>query len=198
MRLHGVITDLLGSPARVKVVRALVRAGSVGLTGREVARVASCSAPQAVQALRDLEGLGLVSRKVVGKAHHWTLVEEHVLVEPTRALFEVESDLPDRFRRDLRDDLKSLPVRSATLFGSIARGSETNESDADVYFELGNSADEEALQRALTPIVKRFIRRYGTVISPFIRTGGATLKVPIPGILRAIREQGIPLVPAQS
>lgn len=108
MRLHGVLADVLGSPARVKVARALVRVTAGRWTGREVARAAGCSAPQAVHALRQLEELGFVSRRAVGRAHEWTLVEDHVLVGPLRILFEFEADLPNGFRRDLRNELRDF------------------------------------------------------------------------------------------
>jgi predicted nucleotidyltransferase len=198
MRLHGVLADVLGSPARVKVARALVRVTAGRWTGREVARAAGCSAPQAVHALRQLEELGFVSRRAVGRAHEWTLVEDHVLVGPLRILFEFEADLPNGFRRDLRNELRGLPLRSAVLFGSMARGSETNASDADLYLEPARSSDGDALQAALTPIVGRMIRRYGTVISPLICTRPGSTKTAKPGLLKSIREEGVPILPAET
>lgn len=194
MRLHQVLGELLGVPARVKVLRALIRPRGAQWTGREMARAAGCSAPQAMKALLQFERLGLVSRRTVGRAHLWKFDEEHVLGEPIRSLFTFESELPNRFQRDLEKELRGLPIRSARLFGSVARGTETNDSDVDLYLELGASGSEEELQRALTGVMLRFIRKYGTVISPFIHSKRDVKKPSNPALLSEIREQGISLI----
>jgi predicted nucleotidyltransferase len=195
MRLHDTFSDVPSSPTRVRVVRTLVRGAGRGWTGRELARTAGCSAPQAIQALQQLEVLGLVTRQVVGRAHNWKLVEDHVLVDPLRALFSFESELPERFRDDLTKEFSRLPIQSATLFGSIARGSETNASDADLYLRISRSSDEEKIQKALTPITMRFIRKYGTAISILIHSDEDAKKPANPSLMVTIREEGIPVVP---
>jgi predicted nucleotidyltransferase len=195
MRLHDIFSDVFSRPTRVQVVRTLIRSAGGGGTGRELARAAGCSAPQAIEALQQFEALGLVTRQVVGRAHNWKLVEDHVLVDPLRALFSFESKLPERFRDDLRKEFSRLPIQGATLFGSIARGSETNASDADLYLRIGRSSDEEKVQKALTPITMRFIRKYGTAISALIHSDEDAKKPANPGLMVKIREEGIPVVP---
>lgn len=194
MRLHLVLEDLLGTPSRVRALRVLTRDDAGEWSGRELARAAGCSAPQTIQALRQLENLGMVTRKVVGRAHRWKLVTEHVLLEPLRSLFSFESSLPERFRDDLRRELREMPVQRAWIYGSLARASETNESDADLYLIRGQSVSEEELQRALTPVTRRFIRRYGTILSPLIHSEREATRPRNPGLVTTIRAEGVPII----
>jgi predicted nucleotidyltransferase len=194
MRLHTALEDLLSTRTGLRVLRALVSAPDRSWTGRELATAATASPPQTLEALKRFERLGLVSRCTAGRAHLWRLTAEHVLVGPLRSLVAFEESLPGRFLHDLRAALKHLPLRRAILFGSVARGTETPDSDVDLYLELADSASEEEVQARLTPIVVRFIRRYGVVLSPMIHSTRTARHPPNPELRRAIEHEGIPLL----
>lgn len=194
MRLHHALDSLFTSPVMLRTTRALVQSGPVDRTGRELARAASASAPQTIKALNELERIGLVSKRVVGRSHVWRLDEEHVMIEALRRLFAFEAGLPARFEAELKESLRRLPVQEVILFGSVARGTESDESDADLYVVLSRKASHDDVQAALTPITVRFIRRYGTVISPLIHTASESSEPRNPELMRTIREEGIPIV----
>ena len=166
MRLHTPLEDLLTTRTGLRVLRVLVLSPERPWTGRELATAAASSPPQTLKALKQLERIGLVRRITAGRAHLWHLTEDHVLASPLRSLFSFEASLPELFLRELRAALKSLPLQRAILFGSVARGTETGDSDVDLYLELNDFGSEEGVQAALTPIVVKFIRRYGIVLSP--------------------------------
>jgi predicted nucleotidyltransferase len=193
MKLHDVLGEVLATPVHVRALRVLLRTPGRSWTGRELAGVAGSSAPQTLGCLKRFEHLGLVWRTTVGRSHLWQLEQDHVLVKPLRSLFEFESALPDRFRSELRADLRGLPIRKATLFGSMARGNETNDSDADVCLELEDTTSEEQVQESLTPIVQKLIRRWGTSLSPIIYEAGATDGPRCPPLIIAIRQGGVSL-----
>lgn len=194
MRLHHALDGVLTSPVMLRTARALVQSGSQERTGRELARGAGASAPQTIRALNEFEKVGLVRKRVIGRSHVWRLNEEHVLTEALRRLFKFESGLPARFRFDLKESMNRLPVQEAILFGSVARGTESDASDADLYMVLSRKASEDDVQAALTPITVRFIQRYGTVISPLIHTATESSEPRNPALMRAIRKEGIPIV----
>ncbi len=194
MRLHRVLEDLLSIPTGLRVLRILVRFPGRTWTGRELATAAGSSPPQTLKALKRLEHVGMTWRTTVGRAHLWQLVSEHVLVEPVRSLFSFESKLPEGFQEELRSALKGLPLRKAVLFGSVARGTETNDSDVDLYLELRGSVSDEEIQAALTPIAVRFIHRYGAVLSPIIYSRRAVRNPPNPALLTAIEREGVSLL----
>ena len=137
---------------------------------------------------------GWCRRTTAGRAHLWRLTAEHVFVNPLRSLFSFESGLPDLFLDELRAALKSLPLQRALLFGSVARGTETSDSDADLYLELSDSASEEAVQAALTPIVVRLIRRYGVVLAPILYSRRVAANPPNPELMKTIEREGVPLL----
>jgi predicted nucleotidyltransferase len=194
MRLHAALEDLLSGRTAVKVLRTLVTSEERGWTGRELATVARSSAPQTVEILKRFERIGLVWRSTVGRAHVWHLTSDHALVDPIRTMFDFEKDLPDQFVRELRSELKRLPLRRATLFGSIARGTETDDSDADLYLEPRNPVSESHVQAKLTPLVIRFIKHYGVVLSPIIGSASNKTRLRNPSLMKAIEGEGIELL----
>jgi hypothetical protein len=194
MRLHQTLDELLSTPTCLRLLRILVRSPERAWTGRELAQAARASPPQTLNALKQFEHLGVVWRVTAGRAHLWRLVSEHVLVKPVRSLLSFEEELPERFLRELRSAVGPLPVRRATLFGSMARGTETSDSDADLYLELSDSGSEEAVQTALTPIVVRFIHRFGVVLSPIVYPSGAPRDLTDRGLKSAIDREGIDLL----
>ncbi len=191
MRLHRVLDQLFCSRVMTRTIRTLLRSGSSEWTGRELARASACSPPQTIRALNELENLGLVGKRVVGRAHVWHLDQEHVLVGVLRSLFTFEAELPTKFQLELKQALRGLPIQTVTLFGSVARGTETDQSDADLYIELSPRASEEEVQAALTPITIQFIRRFGTVISPLIHANPEGASPKNSHLRQAIREEGI-------
>jgi predicted nucleotidyltransferase len=197
MRLHATLDDVLGTPARVAVLRVLLTEPRSVWTGRALAQRAGRSVPQTGEALRRLESVGLVWRRVRGRSHLWQLDRKHVLVAPLRSLFGFERTIPDRFREELQVSLRGLPHRQATLFGSIARGDEKLGSDADLFIELGPTDPEPELQRALTKVCTRIAERYGIVLSPLVYPPARARRPPNPALRDRIVAEGIPLVPAR-
>ena len=194
MRLHAALEDVFSTRTGLRVLRILVSFPDRTWTGRELATAANSSPPQTLQALKQLELAGLVGRVTAGRAHLWHLAREHVLVSAVRSLFAFEAGLPDAFLHDLRAALKPLPLLRATLFGSVARRTETGDSDVDLYLELDDSATEEKVQAALTPIVVAFIRKYGLVLSPILHSTRTTRGPPNPDLMRSIEQEGVQLL----
>jgi predicted nucleotidyltransferase len=196
MQLHTPLDEVLTTRTGLRVLRVLLSALDRTWTGTELATSAGSSPPQALEALKRLERIGLVRRTTAGRAHLWSLVSEHVLATPLRSLLSLEAGLPELFLRDIREALEPLPLRRALLFGSVARRTETNDSDVDLLLELNHAASEEAVQTALTPIVMRFIRRYGVVLTPILYSRHVAAHPPNPGLMRAIERDGISLLKA--
>lgn len=113
--------------ARGAVLAALLRTGAP-LTGRRVHQVVvgGHSLGSVQQALRDLEGIGLVVSEPLGRAKVHRLNEDHVAVPHLRAL---ASPL-DLLRAVVEDN--SSGAESVILFGSVARGEAHRESDIDL------------------------------------------------------------------
>lgn len=75
--------ELLGSPARVRLLRTLLGAGR-GLSGREAARLARTSLPIAQRALATLVAAGVVLREEASAQHLYRINGESLLATPSR------------------------------------------------------------------------------------------------------------------
>lgn len=113
--------------ARGAVLLALLRTGAP-LTGRRIHALVGdrCSLGSVQQALRDLTQLGLVSSETVGRAGVHRINEEHEAVGPLRELM---SPL-DMLARVVREEAAGAPA--VIVFGSVARGEASADSDIDL------------------------------------------------------------------
>ena len=191
--LTGNVLDLVLSPAAsLRALRALFREPNVEFTGRSLARRAGTSPPQTSAALRRLESVGLVRRKVTGRADTWALVRDHALIPVLAGLFDSERNLVPRLRRELQGELKRLGVKNAVVFGSVARGEATIDSDIDLFVEVPTIEDATRLRDALPDVQLRFLTKYATVISPLILATSQVRRPSNPLLLESIRRDAVP------
>ena len=99
------------------------------LTGRQVHALIrpSYSLWTVQEALKVLTQLGLVRTRTMGRSGVHTINEEHVSIPPLRRLLDPIAALTDTVRKAVSDE-----VEAVILFGSIARGEATIESDIDL------------------------------------------------------------------
>ena len=187
---------LLGSPALVKVLRVLTTSSRQDLTGREIARMANVAASQATLALRRLEGEGVVWRRVVGRADLWSLSRERALTAVVDRLFGEEMALREGMLDDLRQTLRRLPVERALIFGSVARGEDTDRSDLDVFVDVSDAPGKKTTYEALLEARVRFAERYGVDVSPLILTSQERRRPTNPHLLANVERDALPLIEA--
>jgi predicted nucleotidyltransferase len=126
----------LGHPFRVVGptidgdILAVLAAGQVALTGREIARRAGASQEGARQALGRLVRQGVLTLELAGHAHQYRLNREHLAAKWIEGLAAVRLDLFKELRA-LIGGWKVAPY-AARLFGSVARGDADDASDIDV------------------------------------------------------------------
>jgi predicted nucleotidyltransferase/biotin operon repressor len=193
MRFHNPLTDALGSPIRVSLLREFFRAPAHGFSGRELANMVGSSPSQVNQHLNSLRSQGIVQTQTIGRVHVWSLSRGHALVEPIRRLFESEAGLLTSLTDDLRDSLEGLPVERAVLFGSVARGDESPTSDVDLFVEVRTSAGKEAIAEALGRASQTFALRYGNALSNLVLTRAEVRRQGNPQLLESIESQGLPI-----
>jgi predicted nucleotidyltransferase len=141
--------------ARGRVLCALVRLDGPR-TISEVARLADVSRDQAATIVADLERLGLVERKHAGRAHLVTLVDEHPVTQSLREIERARERSIDALRQSARQ-IEPAPAFMA-LYGSWARGEDTEDSDLDVAVIADAQDDRDVLLESLDAW-SRFARR---------------------------------------
>jgi predicted nucleotidyltransferase len=187
---------LLGTPAVVKVLRALATAPPGAFSGRELARMAGVVPSQATLALKRLEATNVVWRKVQGKADLWSLDRDTALGAIALQLFAGERSIRQSMMEDIRATLRPLPVSRALIFGSVARGEDSPRSDLDLFVQVPDKASATRVKEALLDARVRISRVYGTELSPLVYTDGECRRPPHPELLANILREGKPVLEA--
>ncbi|MHA6522865.1 nucleotidyltransferase domain-containing protein [Tessaracoccus sp. G1721] len=119
----GLITGASGA-----VLAVLLRT-AVPLTGRQVHGLVrdQCSLWSVQQALASLADLGVVESRAVGRAMVHTINEDHYAIQPLRVLLDPIAALREAVRA-----VVGSSVDAVVLFGSVARGEASAESDVDL------------------------------------------------------------------
>jgi len=100
-----ILEKILGSPARVRVLRALFRRD--GVSGRNVSARAKVSPSSGKAALDDLAALGLVLKVPAGRRHVFEVNRSHVLTEALTLLFAGESRFLEKMARRVSRTLRA-------------------------------------------------------------------------------------------
>ena len=146
--------------------RILFGPGSDRLYLREIQRRSGLSVRTVQNELRNLEELGLLSRAEDGNRVYYAANRAHPLYEDIRSIVRKTAGLADV----LREALEGPGIAWAFVFGSVARGEESAESDIDlmVVGDIG-----------LRQVVKRLQgtgERLGREVNPHAFTQAELLK----------------------
>jgi len=166
MVIHKVLDEVFSTWSNVAILRVLDR-HVLGLSGREVARLAGLSGKNGIITLTGLENLGLVNRVRGGRDHLFTLNRDHFLVkEGIIPLFDVEDKFEESIYTDIKKKLKKM-CNSIYVFGSVARKEEDVDSDLDLCIIYDKENQKELLEDALYDLQFKIRQKYAVNVSPF-------------------------------
>ena len=158
------------------------------MIGRAQNRVRLC--------LDEFEAMGIVSRRSVGKAKLFQVSKNSIIVNDVLApLFTKEASLMatlgNHFFRELSEDLYSL-----ILFGSVARGEESDRSDIDLVFILNNDVDFDKTEARVFDAITTAQKELSLPIAPIVVTRSEYDRHmnEDKGMWKSVREEGIPIV----
>ena len=169
------LTKLLASGGHVRVLRALLNHGGA----QSAAQLASDCAMTARGVRNTLDALVAQSAvKVLGpaSARLFTPALDRPLVSALAELFEAERQHWQRLQEQLRDGLAAEnQIRSAWLYGSVARGTDEPRSDIDVVLVLAD--DSVDASRQVRDAMQVLGDRLGVHISPVVLTPSELAKL---------------------
>lgn len=169
MVFHRVLDVVFSTWSHTAVLRAL-QDSAVGVTGREIARLAGMNHRSCLKALSTLESISIVNRQMGGRDHLFTLNRDHLLVsEGILPLLKLEREFLQRFSTLLKKHLGRV-VDSIILFGSVARRVETSESDLDICLVIDDKKQKEEVLDRIHIISPEVRRQFGANLSPFVIT----------------------------
>jgi predicted nucleotidyltransferase len=147
MQLGAPLLDIAPS-VRGALLQALVRLERP-VTRRELSTAAGVAPGHASGVIEDLIRGGLVNETLAGRASMVVLNRDHLAVTPLLALAGLRGELIRR----LRERVSEWPeVRGAWLFGSVARGDATSNSDVDLLL-VADDLDSGSLHERLSQLV---------------------------------------------
>jgi predicted nucleotidyltransferase len=175
MIFHHILDHVFSTWSHIAVLRVLQHAAQ-GLSGREVARLASMTHRACLNALTDLEELGIIRRQRGGRDHLFTLNRDHILVtDGILPLLVLERDFRTRLERFLKTHLQR-DVDSMILFGSVARKEETAESDMDICVLVAHRSQIPLVRKRVHDLAGTVRERFNARLSPIIYTRSAFVR----------------------
>jgi DNA-binding transcriptional ArsR family regulator len=166
MSLQGYLDVIIGSRDSIKVLRTLVRYRGKVFTVRELARYSGISHPQVSKVLKNLEKKGIVRLQPVGRAYLVILNEENYMFRSVlEPLVRAEENTLNALVTEIQPFFQREGIISVAIFGSVAKGSDTERSDVDV---LIIAEDREAAIDSVTRASPVAIKKFGVGLSPLI------------------------------
>jgi predicted nucleotidyltransferase len=161
---QNVLESIFGSPAKIRILRAL-SASPQPLSGRQVGELSRLSHRGAIQALTSLVELGAVRQRRVGAAYQYSLSRDNVAVETIIApSLKAEASLLDDLKKNIISQFNGKAA-SLTLYGSLARGTGKRGSDIDVLAIARDERRKKELEDKAVNSFSFFRERYNAVLS---------------------------------
>ena len=158
------LADTLFGKARRRVLGLLYGQPEQTFYLRQIARLTGLS-PCAVQyELAALTGAGLVTREEIGNQVHFQANPDCLVFDELRRLMEKTTGLADHVRAALAPLAEEGKLSHAFIFGSVASGNQTANSDVDLMV-IGDATLRE-IAPALRPVEDRIARE----INPSVYT----------------------------
>jgi len=170
MRVSYPLDDIFQNKNNVRVLRQLVMFPSRPFTGRGLANELEMNHATCIRALNSLADMGVISRRTIGRSSVYEIPNDSVLLKDfLKPLFEEEAGLLNDLVDVLTKGFKQS-VLSVILFGSVARGEDTPQSDVDILLVLKAGADRKKVGEILEENEREVYQRYRVGINTLIYT----------------------------
>lgn len=160
------LEELVGSRAKVRILRLLCAHSSREYTLRELSRAVGLSLGTTVPSVEGLLRSRIVTSRRAGRSRLVRLNERHPLAPALGALFREEARALARVAAAFADALPAAGLRSAILFGSAARGEPSARSDVDILVVVDDARRTDAIRREANVLLDRT----DAAVSPLILT----------------------------
>lgn len=170
MRFHHALEAILGKKSNIAIVRVLIST-SAELTGRQIAQLSGLNHRTCQLSLAELADEGLVRFKRVGRSSLYALNQENALIsQGVVPLFHVERRLISDLAKTISHELRSIPIVSMILFGSVAMGDESPSSDIDICIVVENKRAVRAMLKKEDLLAGVVSARFGNPLTLYVVT----------------------------
>ncbi len=170
------IDDIIDSPLKVAILRALTSRQDFKATGRQIAKLSGYSVPSTHESLKDLHFRNILNLEIMGKQHIYSLNEEDRIVQKIiRPMFKAESGVKGEMRDFLLDELKKAglkkEVASLILYGSAQNETAQAGSDVDIAVIVSKAAIVGKVTDVfIATIASRFRLYFGMQLDAYVKS----------------------------
>jgi len=169
MKFHNIIDDVLGTTAKVKILRALLNEVKLEHSSREIALLSHISLPQTLEILGTFESYGIVRSRTVGRAIVWTLNKDSRVLRIIADLYEKEESILKELKQIISKNLCPI-CEEVILYGSVSKGEEKLDSDLDIFILVKNDKSKKDIERKLADLQNSILMEFNIPISSSIFT----------------------------
>ena len=171
MKFRDFAETLLGSKVKVKLISHLLKEESI-TSERELAKIIGVSHSAVNKALNDFHELNLITPLRVGNVIIWNMNKQSYAYN---FLEHFSGKIKESPRDDLLSTIKSYfgfykGIKKIVLFGSIAEGKETPNSDIDLLVLVENENIRKKVFRQTENLNSECLAIYGNKVSPQVLT----------------------------
>ncbi|MCH7649467.1 MAG: nucleotidyltransferase domain-containing protein [Thaumarchaeota archaeon] len=133
MKLHHYLEQVLGNKISIRVLRTLIKHKGKIYTVRKLANDVGASHPETSKIIKQLEKFGVVKIQPVGNAYQLSLNKKsYVLTKVVEPTIKAEERTLVEIILILKKYFDTEEIIAATIFGSVAKEIEKEDSDIDL------------------------------------------------------------------
>ena len=170
MKLYNKLDEILNQPSKIKVLRFLFAEGGEH-TGRGVAKATGLSPSMTHGVLGEMKAVGIIGAQRKDNAVLYCLKRDNYFVKKLLAvLFEKEEGIYDDVVDFIKTKLKKYKatINSLAVFGSVAQGNESKESDFDLLVVVKLEQNRVRIESVLDELCVDLAKEFGIALSPYI------------------------------
>jgi len=156
------LEQIIGTKAKVRILRAMVRNPERAFSMEDIAREVGMSYGTVHPAVRDLARSRILLSQKVGRSRSYRVNKAHLLLPQLSALLNREADAFRDIASEFAERLEKKGLDNVILFGSSARGEVSKPGDIDLLIISSNPAMKEQLDK----LTQEFLDKYDVLISP--------------------------------
>lgn len=170
MRFHISIEEILGSKARLKILKHLFTAEAPMSEG-ELASLICVSHMTINRLMKELQALNLVYSERAGNVNIWKVNKKSYVYQILGPIISGIAKAPSPFAHLKGTLLKHLPkkmLQKVVVFGSIAAAEEKENSDIDLFIQVKDELTRNKLQIFIDKLTGVCLDFYGNKLSPYV------------------------------
>jgi predicted nucleotidyltransferase len=172
MKFNFSLPDIILSTAKMKIVTFLLN-HEAAMSEREIASVLSVSHMSINRLLKEMAGLNLVNYVTIGKAHLWKVNRRsyafQVFSELIGNISKMKTPLED-LKKTILGNLPGSLIKKIILFGSVAKGLESEDSDIDIFVLVKNLEMKKKVENFIDALSIKCFELYGNRLAPYVLT----------------------------